>query len=341
MHLEGENIMKLVTFSVGGGKLRAGALIAGGLQVLDLVSAAEAAGDGPTDHYSSVLSLIEAGDDAFERAKEFVSKPASSATIQRDGARLHAPLQPPPQMRDCLCFEQHLIDAFKELRRVRASSSSDPAAAMREMEAKNILGIPEVFYEQPIYYKANRFSVIGTDEDVIWPHYSNVLDFELEFGCYIRKPAYDVKAANARDYIFGYTIFNDISARDTQTKEMPGQLGPAKSKDFDTGNCMGPCLVTYDELRDPYDLTMIARVNGEEWGRGSSSTSIFPHRKPYIPASSSVQAQSVRDADLRRHAFSPQAMSLNLRWRASVLCVTVSFGGICKPFVGVLSTLES
>ncbi|WP_312017943.1 fumarylacetoacetate hydrolase family protein [Bradyrhizobium sp. sBnM-33] len=66
-----------------------------------------------------------------------------------------------------------------------------------------------------------------------------------------------------------------MSARDTQTKEMPGQLGPAKSKDFDTGNCMGPCLVTYDELRDPYDLTMIARVNGEEWGIGSSSTMMW------------------------------------------------------------------
>jgi 2-keto-4-pentenoate hydratase/2-oxohepta-3-ene-1,7-dioic acid hydratase in catechol pathway len=49
-------------------------------------------------------------------------------------------------------------------------------------------------------------------------------------------------------------------------------LGPAKSKDFDTANVMGPCLVTADELPDPYNLTMIARVNGEEWGRGNSST---------------------------------------------------------------------
>jgi 2-keto-4-pentenoate hydratase/2-oxohepta-3-ene-1,7-dioic acid hydratase in catechol pathway len=53
---------------------------------------------------------------------------------------------------------------------------------------------------------------------------------------------------------------------------MPGMLGPAKSKDFDTANVMGPCLVTADEIEDPYNLTMIARVNGEEWGRGSSST---------------------------------------------------------------------
>jgi 2-keto-4-pentenoate hydratase/2-oxohepta-3-ene-1,7-dioic acid hydratase in catechol pathway len=52
---------------------------------------------------------------------------------------------------------------------------------------------------------------------------------------------------------------------------MPGMLGPAKSKDFDTANVMGPCLVTADEVEDPYNLTMIARVNGEEWGRGNSS----------------------------------------------------------------------
>jgi 2-keto-4-pentenoate hydratase/2-oxohepta-3-ene-1,7-dioic acid hydratase in catechol pathway len=273
--MKGESTMKLVTFSINGGKPRAGALIADGSQVLDLVSAADAAGRDRTEDYASVLSLIEAGDDAFERAKMFVGKPVPSATVRRHDVRLHAPLEPPPQMRDCLCFEQHLIDAFKELRRVRASSSSDPAAAMREMEEKNILAIPEVFYEQPIYYKANRFSVIGTDHDVIWPHYSRVLDFELEFGCYIRKPARDIEAAEARDYIFGYTIFNDMSARDTQTREMPGQLGPAKSKDFDTGNPMGPCLVTYDELRDPYNLTMIARVNDAEWGRGSTSTMMW------------------------------------------------------------------
>jgi 2-keto-4-pentenoate hydratase/2-oxohepta-3-ene-1,7-dioic acid hydratase in catechol pathway len=61
-----------------------------------------------------------------------------------------------------------------------------------------------------------------------------------------------------------------MSARDTQALEMAGMLGPAKSKDFDTGNVMGPCLVTADELPDPYDLAMIARVNGEEWGRGST-----------------------------------------------------------------------
>jgi 2-keto-4-pentenoate hydratase/2-oxohepta-3-ene-1,7-dioic acid hydratase in catechol pathway len=81
-----------------------------------------------------------------------------------------------------------------------------------------------------------------------------------------------VPKAGVLKHVFGYTIFNDMSARDAQALEMEGRLGPAKGKDFDTGNPMGPCLVTADEIPDPYNLTMIARVNGEEWGRESSST---------------------------------------------------------------------
>jgi 2-keto-4-pentenoate hydratase/2-oxohepta-3-ene-1,7-dioic acid hydratase in catechol pathway len=66
------------------------------------------------------------------------------------------------------------------------------------------------------------------------------LDFELEFGCYIGRPGKDIPKEQAREHIFGYTIFNDFSARDEQTKEMAGQLGPGKGKDFDNANAMGP-----------------------------------------------------------------------------------------------------
>ena len=94
----------------------------------------------------------------------------------------------------------------------------------------------------------------------------------LEIACVLGRTGRDIPAASAMEHVFGYTIFNDISARDTQAAEMPGMLGPAKSKDFDTANVMGPCLVTADEVPDPYNLTMIARVNGEEWSRGNTST---------------------------------------------------------------------
>jgi 2-keto-4-pentenoate hydratase/2-oxohepta-3-ene-1,7-dioic acid hydratase in catechol pathway len=112
--------------------------------------------------------------------------------------------------------------------------------------------------------------VTGPETDVPWPAYCNALDFELEFGCYIGKRGRDITRESARAHIAGYTIFNDFSARDEQTREMPGQLGPGKGKDFDNGNAMGPCLVTADEIGDPYRLDMAVRVNGEEWGRGNS-----------------------------------------------------------------------
>ena len=113
--------------------------------------------------------------------------------------------------------------------------------------------------------------MIGPGADVIWPAYAELLDYEMEFGFFIGKAGRDIAVENARHHIFGYSIFNDISARDTQSVEMPGGLGPSKSKDFDTGNIIGPCIVTADEI-DPYDLDMIVRVNGKERSRGSSST---------------------------------------------------------------------
>lgn len=263
--------MKLVTY-LHKGKQRAGAFIDGDRKIVDLADAHKEAFDDKYKGFASVLTMIEAGDEALDRAYETLKKNKKKNAIERKSVKLLAPIQPPPQIRDCLCFEQHLQQAFAAARQVRANAMPDPKKALAEFERNGTLQVPKIFYEQPIYYKANRFSVIGTDEDVVWPKYSKLMDFELEFGFYIRKKGVDISRDKAREYIYGYTIFNDFSARDAQTVEMGGQLGPAKGKDFDNGNAMGPCLVTADELKDPYKLTMICRVNGEEWGRGSSST---------------------------------------------------------------------
>lgn len=263
--------MKLVTYEKNG-KQRAGALVEGDRKIVDLASAHTDSFGEDYAAFGTVLSVIEAGDAALDRAYETLKRAGSNSAIDRSSVKLLAPVPVPPQIRDCLCFELHLKQSFDAVRRIRANATPDPEAAMKEFEEKGIFAVPRTFYEQPIYYKANRFSVIGTDEDVIWPSYSKLMDFELEFGFYVRRQGVDIARDRARDYIYGYTIFNDFSARDAQTAEMGGQLGPAKGKDFDKGNAMGPCLVTADELNDPYNLTMICRVNGEEWGRGSSST---------------------------------------------------------------------
>ena len=262
--------MRLVTFVRSGAEQCLGALIEGDSRVVDLQQANIAVYGNARPELASVLTLIEAGDAALQFARTLTDRAPAKAVIDRSQIKLRAPIQPPPQMRDCLCFELHLRQCFESARRARARRAPDPEAALRAMDTSADDRVLETFNRQPIYYKANRFAAIGTDEDVIWPSFSKMLDFELEFGCYIGRKAKDVGRETAREHIFGYTIFNDISARDAQAMEMPGMLGPAKGKDFDTANVMGPCLVTADEIEDPYDLTMIARVNGEEWGRGNS-----------------------------------------------------------------------
>lgn len=264
--------MRLVTYSHNRGPQLAGALIDGDQAVLSLQGAQRELHGSEAIAMGGVLALIEGGDEALAHARTLLSRAPRAAVLQRAEVHLHAPIQPPPQMRDCLCFEQHLRQSFAAARRLRASQTPDPEATLAAMNTKADDRVLETFNRQPIYYKCNRFATIGPDDDVVWPTYSKALDFELEFGCYISSRTKDVRKEDARANIFGYTIFNDISARDAQSLEMAGMLGPAKGKDFDTANVMGPCLVTADELEDPYGLTMIARVNGEEWGRGSSST---------------------------------------------------------------------
>lgn len=173
------------------------------------------------------------------------------------GVRLVAPVPRPASIRDFMVFEAHVLGSMRTLARMRGQ----PPVAAR---------VPAEWYRIPAYYKGNPASVVGPDADVVWPAYSQLLDYELEFGLFIGLGGRDIPRERAAAHIREFTIFNDFSARDTQGEEMTLLLGPAKGKDFDTGNAIGPCLVTPDEIPDPYALAMAARVDGEEWSRGSS-----------------------------------------------------------------------
>lgn len=129
--------------------------------------------------------------------------------------------------------------------------------------------IPEAWYEIPAYYKGATEGFIGPEDEILWPSYTNVLDYELELGCIIGKDGMNIKAEDALSHVFGYTILNDISARDIQKKEMAVRLGPAKGKDF--CSIIGPVIVTADEFegKEP-NLLMTAHINGKEWSRGQS-----------------------------------------------------------------------
>ena len=220
--------------------------------------------------FSSMQHFIEAGEPALVRAYAVLE--SSPATIPSDQVGWVAPLPLPAQIRDCLGFEEHLKNSFESAIKLSAMAADDPMKAEQALRASGRFAVPDVWYQQPLYYKANRFSVAQSGKDIVWPAYSEVMDFELELACIIGKKGKDIKKGNAEEHIFGYTIYNDLSARDAQMLESPGMLGPAKSKDFDDSIILGPVIVTKDELDDPYNLRMQARVNGETWCDNNSNT---------------------------------------------------------------------
>ena len=248
--------MKLITFDTIAGEQHLGALLPGANKAVDFTAATRA------PWARSILALIDGGQPALLEAQALLE--LAPQVVQLADIKLRACLPEPRQMRDFLAFERHVRQA-----RVNRHLFG---GALGEVSDPDKVEIPRVWYEQPIYYKCNRFSVVGPDTDVLWPSYARFLDYELELGMVIGRTGKNIPREKAAEHIFGYCIFNDVSARDAQYREMPGQLGPAKGKDFDTGNVIGPWLVTADEV-DPYNLTMVARINGEEWSRGNSGTS--------------------------------------------------------------------
>jgi 2-keto-4-pentenoate hydratase/2-oxohepta-3-ene-1,7-dioic acid hydratase in catechol pathway len=164
-----------------------------------------------------------------------------------ENARLLAPLRP-RSLRDFLAFEGHMKAALTRLGRE----------------------IPPEWYDVPAYYKGMPDTVIGPGDEIPWPAFTDFLDHELELAAVIGpEPVKDVAPEEAVQAIFGYTIWNDLSARDVQARELPIGMGPGKAKDWDGSNVLGPCLVTADEVGD--DLRMTVRVNGETWGDSRSS----------------------------------------------------------------------
>ena len=125
----------------------------------------------------------------------------------------------------------------------------------------------------PGYFKGTPHTVIGHEADVPWPGYIQHMDYELELGYVIGRQGSNLRPENALDHLFGITIFNDFSARDRQTIEMPIGMGPSKCKDFAYG--IGPWITTIDEFADLDRIGMEVRVNGEVWGKGDSSNKLW------------------------------------------------------------------
>jgi 2-keto-4-pentenoate hydratase/2-oxohepta-3-ene-1,7-dioic acid hydratase in catechol pathway len=261
--------MRFVTFERSGA-VRPGVLTDTG-DILDLTACdlRDPAGDAPP--LQDMIAVISAGAAGLERVRGWLAAPPRDCVVPAAAARLKAPLPRPNQIRDFANYELHVLQAIASAMQLRANATADPAAALAKFRADGLFAIPQVWYDQPLYFKGNRMSVIGPGEDVVWPSYAKLMDYELELAVVIGGPARDLTAETAMSAVFGYTIFNDFSARDAQARETQFRMGPAKGKDFDTGNAIGPWIVTPDEVPDPAALTMVARVNGVERVRTTSA----------------------------------------------------------------------
>lgn len=206
-------------------------------------------------------AFLQGGEELMDRAKQIDRNIKVNNAVAKEEVfyEILAPVPHPTSCRDAYAFRQH-VETSRRNRGV-------------EMIAE--------FDEYPVFYFSNHNAIVGTGEVTCMADHFEQLDFELELAVVIGKKGKNIKAAEADDYIAGYMIMNDFSARTLQMEEMKLNLGPAKGKDFATAT--GPWLVTPDELEqykvsakdhhvgNVYDLKMSCRVNGVLLSSGSAA----------------------------------------------------------------------
>ena len=195
--------------------------------------------------------LFEGGDDSLECARtalQFVLDQGSvgePVVYRRSEVKLRAPILPRKFFHTAGNFREHHEEATR-------AGFSHPV-------------LPWIVFFQ------NVDAIIGPDEPVIYPeHLTQELDYELELAVVLKKAGKHFDAAQARDYIGGFVIFNDVTARDIQRREMKSGVF-SLCKGIDTFCPLGPWIVTADEIPDPQNLAMELRVNGEPRQRSHSS----------------------------------------------------------------------
>ena len=211
------------------------------------------------NHYFGEVSLIVILKlDGWESEVNQAINKDNLVIHELNSVTLLSPIPKPNSLRDAYAFRQH----------VETSRRNRGVEMIRE------------FDEFPVFYFSNHNSILGPNDDVVcMPSHFDKLDYELEIAIVIGKEGRNVKANEASDYIAGFMIMNDLSARGLQMKEMKLNLGPAKGKDF--ASVLGPYLVTKDELKDKmisknekgckYNLKMTCSVNNQLLSEGNFS----------------------------------------------------------------------
>lgn len=239
--------MKFVTFDANGQE-RLGVVDAK-RGILDLQKASSALP-------GNMIAFIEAGPKALDEAKKVVSAAQDKpGWLPLQGTKLLAPI--PHPRKNIFCIGRNYKAHIEEGARAR--------------------NIPVKFPPVPEIFSKPFTTVIGPEDNVLrHAKNTNQLDYEVELAIVIGKVTTDISQAQALDHIFGYTVFNDVTARDKQAAH--GQW--FKGKSFDTFGPMGPCIVTKDEFGDPSGHRITLRVNGET--RQDSNTSDLLFNVPAI-----------------------------------------------------------
>lgn len=165
-------------------------------------------------------------------------KDAMSGAVFTKDCRLLPPLLKPPKI---ICLGYNYVDHARE-------QGIEPAV-------------------DPVIFMKPRTSLIGANDSIVCPRFVTKLDYEGELAFVIKKDCKNVKQEDAMNYILGYMVFNDVSARDIQF----GDRQWTRGKSFDTFAPCGPWITTSDEIKDPHNLRVVTKVNGEI--RQNSSTS--------------------------------------------------------------------
>ena len=209
--------------------------------------------------YPTLLSFIEAGAPALSAARALLT---TAPRIPLAEAKLHAPITRPPRVFGIgLNYLRHAIE------------SNMPVPAF------------------PVVFLKLSSSVIGPDTAIILPKLSTQPDYEAEFGFVIGKPGYQIPEASAMDYVLGYTVINDVSARDIQLSTSQWNLG----KSFPTFTPIGPSITTADEVPDPHNLRISLTINGETLQDSNTSDLIFkiPALIAYISSITPLEAGDI------------------------------------------------
>jgi 2-keto-4-pentenoate hydratase/2-oxohepta-3-ene-1,7-dioic acid hydratase in catechol pathway len=230
--------MKLVTF-VAGGDPRLG-LLAGEI-VIDPMRAS-----GDPAIFASALAFINSGPAGLRAAQAILANAPKQAVLPLKDVTLAAPIRPST----ILCSGSNYRDH-------NAEKANTPISG-----------------KEPEFFVKTADCVVGPDEPIAFDErFSRKIDCEVELAIVIGKAGRFIETARALDHVFGYTIVNDVTARDRQVRRTPEgmtwyELGSGKA--FDSGAPLGPCLVTADEIVDPQKLKVMSRINGEL--RQSSTT---------------------------------------------------------------------